>query len=914
MQLDSVASPLFPLGRIWIFNSAIQFIQGNSSGWYAPTPANFWSFPSGFSARDYSSDIDVIGRKLYVGSIFGKIAIVDLDNIANLASGPQSTTKFLTTTAGTVSTIKMVNLDSSVSRFTHAYIGSDASIISKWNIQTERIESLFVYSTPTGSSSNIYALDYDAPRKVIWAAAGKGDHDVRILRVQESAQDLLLVDQSIWDSGSDGRPIPTTLIVDSVFNQVTFGISNDLVPTFNISTCAGSCQSCLTTDDRYCGFCLVDAACSASRLCSSEWLQDSTQCPRTVGISPNAGARDGGTQVAIQGTRYVDSRPQDYLCQFNGSATFAPTSLNSTHIVCRSPASALARNAGLSVLYKGQVWNDAVTFRYYSCDRDCGSCFTESECGWCLRTSNCSSVRECAAADFDFAACPVVQSVTPSSAETVSSSSVTLSISRVISGSYSCKFGAAASVSASSVATGSPGSISCPSPTSEPAAFVNLTISLASSASPYAPSRSFELYSCSAGNPCFSCVASAHPNCVFCLASLNCQRSSNTTCPIAPPDRNCPLLTSLVPRSASVATLTGRNLTLVGNIAAVADMACDWGAGVRTSAASINATHITCPFPASPVAADIQVSLYSGATPYSNPLPFRFYDCAAISSCSACVNVLNAECRWCVSGSTLKCALESNTTTSCGASPLVLTNSSCPRILSVSADNGALDGGVLINITTSIAPTQVSTLECQFGGSLRTAATIVGSVVSCLTPSPFSSTGNVSVEVILNAKSFALPSLIRVYDCAVDDSAVTASRTISSCSQCLAPSRPYCTWCASASCTSLRACASGTITQCPTLIDVFPLSGSADGGETVTIRAGSLPTDTSSITLECQFGTTSVSAVIADGGASVLCTSPASLAVGPVSLRLLVNGVPFAPQTLSFRYFRASHAAVVFHC
>jgi hypothetical protein len=837
---------------------------------------------------------------MYWGSFAGKVAIIDLDAVNNLASGPSSATKFLTTTAGNVLTIRMVNLDSSVNRFTHAYIGSSSSIISKWNVITERIESLFVYSDPGGFADDIYSIEYDTTRQVIWAATGSYGDNVRIVRVQDSGQDLVQIDQIDYDTGSADYVFPKTLLVDTLGNQVVIGTKNDKIIRFNITNCAGSCQACAQLDNRYCGFCLVDATCTMGRFCSSEWIQSADSCPRTLSIAPPAGATDGGTLVAVQGTKYVANRIGDYRCQFSGGGPFDPVSLNATHIVCQSPSAPGAQSSTLTILYKGQVWNDAVGYRYYSCDRGCDTCFAESECGWCLRSSACSSVRQCVAADFDTLQCPVISSVIPESAETVASAPVVVTVSRVISGTYTCRFGPLAPVAASAITTGAPGSITCPSPTGGAASFVNLTVELQSTR--YAPSSVFEFYSCSSGDPCFSCVSNAHPNCIFCLPTLSCQRSSNSTCPGQIPGRSCPLLSSLSPVSISISSIAGKNLTLIGSIAAVANMACDWGTAVRTPASSLNATHISCSYPANPTPGDVLVSLYSGNTPYSNPLPFRFYDCNLLSFCSLCLDPLHAECSWCVGGGALRCSLTSNASSACGGSPLVGPGGQCPRILSISPDNAAQDGRMNITVSLSSAPSAITSIQCRFGASILTDALVSGASVTCPTPSFLPSVGNVSVEIILNGKSFAGSTFLRVYNCSSADDGTT----LSSCGACLQASRPFCTWCASTACSSTSSCLSGTITQCPALISVAPESGSADGGETVVVRAVSLPQDTSSLILECAFGSSRVEAVLAAGGTSVLCVSPASVSIGTVSLRLLVNGVPFAPETLSFRYFRCN--------
>lgn len=278
------------------------------------------------------------------------------------------------------------------------------------------IISIFVDSTTPQSivvfwgtnSGRLVRSDFASNLRVVTSASivSTTDHPLTITHIMQHPKDNMKL---IVTAGQRRNKSGTQ-------NDLDGGGSSLFVTTKdNCAIWNEDCGSC--GQSPYCGWCYALGCTSKSECPSNNVWSNNPVCPVTRGAFPMRADIKGASLIVLSGEFFTNGPITDYICYWSvGRGTpspFAlqvpPVSISSTIALCSFPKvnRALLLGPGDSVAsefelkYLGNTWGSAFgSFGIFDCAAytDCDSCNTQtsfSECGWCFKSSSCSTKISC---------------------------------------------------------------------------------------------------------------------------------------------------------------------------------------------------------------------------------------------------------------------------------------------------------------------------------------------------------------------------------------------------------------------------------------------------------------------------------------------------------------------------------------
>jgi hypothetical protein len=733
---------------------------------------------------------------------------------------------------------------------------------------------------------------------------------------------------------------PTTILPNNT-RTIQVGVtwtSNNVTRTwggylgFTYYSCASlGCAQCFSSQFGDCGWCLGTGSCSTQQLCAGADQFTTAGCPAIQSVTPNYGSVAGGEDVVVKVSELLTTG--NYECQFGNVKVIATKSGNDT-LRCTTPSFSseeTVRAVSLSIFLNtgsGYVLHTPSngTFDYYNCTvfSRCDLCVNPRapKCRWCKSSLTCGESSDsgfCPVADVT-TSCPVINLLRPNSDFVPTAPTLYQPTQITLVGAnfqqlpnMQCVFqrpNGAATITGATIPALS-NDVVCSTPNTVVTEEYSVYIAGGSPIVQQTSAIPFLFYDCT-GTSCADCVESRKKVCRWCpfLDTANPLAPNQQFCFISNTGRNCstsagdpsggevrfyascPVLTAVSPdgdsiQGSSTITLSG---DLIFEINANITYECEFtltnGSRLRSSAIVDTVTRTAqCSARASGYVQTARVRLLRSGVGFTNYLPFRYYDCAALLGCSSCLNPsVYPACTWCATTCTSKA--------SCAQTKRV--NSNCPRILRALPEVADVGGGdpIILEGGPFVASDSSSVYECIWNNVLRIEGQFLDSTrVSCT--SPRQSVSNATLSLNFAGVSYAPESVnVEFFSC----SPVPGDFCPDACT-----AQKHCGWCLTTStCGSQAKCPSLWLDKC--VRPVFNQNhANLEGNETVitylednllqTVVDGSTFVNVLEEDLRCYFGsgTAGVDVSIARDteSSNITCLAPPSATEDQVEFRIL---------------------------
>jgi hypothetical protein len=632
--------------------------------------------------------------------------------------------------------------------------------------------------------------------------------------------------------------IPTTkspILFAAYVNSTTINMNSYV--TEQCSTLGNtSCNSCMTIDPNYCGWCASSSTCDSYTVstCPGGVIYNTQYnlCPQLSSASPLIGNIAGGSIVTITGIGFTNGNPSPLNCVF-GSTSVTPNIINNTQITCLSP-SGVAGNVTLSVTNNGnQFAPNTFSFQYIDCSQltSCTSCAAISQCSWCSSTGYCASSNiapiNCSRVFNTTAACPRIFSINPSSSNTGGGSNVTVSGLPFYSDiQFQCIFDGI-TVNATFINITA---ITCVAPVGN-VSTTPLTINALNYVNPIYASNSsvtFEYFECNTFNNCLDCVALRSSQCYWCLATQNCT-AANQNCVggINSTFGTCPTIVSINPSISG--TNGGGQLTIQGSPSSFVsgyNYKCNFG-GSLFNATFVNSSYLQCPIPAGDDSTQFTITYLSNQYT-TNTKTFIWTGCGYFTNCSDCTTYLSF-CGWCLDS--LICTESGNCTTD-------YLQTQCPSITSITPPFAPTNiSDYIITLNVSLLNPNI-TYTCQFGSNPNASSVgipINSNQVICIAPTILT-TSSENIQLFAGNTLYATSTQLLDF--------ITCPQA-TSCDSCTGnfTTNNYCGWCLESNACELNSYCSYTwasftgSTSCAKIVSVYPSDISLNGEQNITLTA-----------------------------------------------------------------------------